>query len=323
MIKDNFWFDKNVLITGISGFVGRAVATFLIKEGANVTGIVKNINNHNNNLLQNCNIMLGDITDYQFMRQVINENEIDIIFHFAAYSIVRISAKDPLNAYAVNVMGTVALLEAARNVGRCTNIIVASSDKAYGDHKKLPYKENSHYLIPNNTYDTSKAAMDMISRSYAKNYDMPIIVTRSANIYGPGDLNFSRIIPNTIRRLLHKEKPILYSDVKQCLREFVYIDDVVSAYDLLARSTNLFGEAFNIGGIDAIEMQDLIELIAEIMGINLEIEIIKRDSLFKEIERQYLDFSKLANATGWKPTIKLSEGLLKTVNWYRGLFFKN
>lgn len=317
---DNFWKNKNVLVTGINGFVGSSVARNLISQGANVTGIVKDINAAHSDLLQRCNIAIGDITSYNFLCNVISSNEIDVIYHLAAYSIVRISANDPLNTYNVNVMGTVNLLEAARNVGRCTNIVVASSDKAYGDHDILPYTEE-FALQPKNTYDTSKACMDMISRSYAHNYNMPISVSRCSNIYGPGDMNLSRLIPNTIRLVLNNKRPMLYNDIENMEREFIFIDDVVWAYDLVGRDPNaLKGMAFNIGGTGPKKIRDVVDSICKLIGKpDIEMDIVKRDSAFKEISKQHIDATLLNKKTGWIPLVGLDNGLDLTIQWYKKL----
>lgn len=310
------WEGKNVLVTGFGGFVGTAMARYLVDAGANVVGLTSAARvswPSNAEGLFPCNVVRADITDYKSMCSVISRYEIDVIFHFAAYAIVRISARDPMTTYNVNVMGTAALLEAARNVGRCSDIIVASSDKAYGDHDELPYRED-FALQPKNTYDTSKACMDMLARSYAKNYGMPIKVTRSSNIYGPGDMNMSRLIPNTIMRLLKGESPRIYTDIENMQREFIYIDDVVRACDVLVGAGQP-GEAYNIGGTGAWKIRDVIELIMEITGKDVPLEVQQRDPEFKEIEKQWIDATKL-EALGWKPLISLDEGLKRTVQWY-------
>lgn len=317
VMMDNFWNGKNVLITGISGFVGSSVARHLLGEGAKVVGLVKDVNRNHGDVLEKCTMVIGDVTDYRLMCETIAAHEIDVIYHFAAFSIVRISARDPMSTYYINVMGTVGLLEAARNVGRCKNIIVASSDKAYGDHEELPYVE-SHALIPKNTYDTSKACMDMIAQSYAHNYDMPISVTRCSNIYGPGDYNFSRIVPNTVLRALAGTPPMLYDDIEKMEREFIYIGDVVEAYDLLGRNPQR--GAFNIGGTGPVRIRDLTKLICELADRpDLEPTIVKREASFKEIGKQYIDASKLKAAVGWVPRTPLQLGIAETVGWYKGV----
>lgn len=318
-MRSGNWSGRNVLITGINGFIGSAVAKQMVKNGANVVGIVTEANNIRKDL-QDCTLYMGDVCNYDFVRQVISYNEITDIFHFAAYAIVRVSAKDPVSAYKVNIMGTVNILEAARTVGNLGNkgcIVVASSDKAYGDHEQLPYKED-FALQPKNTYDTSKACMDMISRTYAHNYGLPVVVTRCSNVYGPGDLNLSRIVPNSIRRVLNGQRAQVYSDVSEMSREFIYIDDVVQAYDMLGYYGAAFkGEAFNIGGGGPTSIYDLVNLITKKVGSTLTPEVIERDSVFKEIQHQYIDAEKMAIKFGWEPKVSLEDGVQKSIDWYK------
>lgn len=318
---DDFWKGKNVLITGVTGFIGSHLARRLRKEGARVVGIVRDIDRVAPALMDRC--LMGDICDYDFVRRAISDNEIEFVFHLAASAIVRISARDPMTTYQVNVMGTVNVLEACRSVGKCTSIVVASSDKAYGDHEELPYKE-THALVPKNTYDTSKACMDMVARSYAHNYDMPVVVTRCSNVYGPGDMNLSRIIPNTINRILSGVPPLLYSDIEKMEREFIYVDDVTNAYLALARVANSdAGQAYNIGGTGPVRIRDLTKLICDKMNRHdLEPEIVQRDNAFREIQRQYIDAGFLCNSTGWNPEVSLDDGISRTVCWYTD-FFRN
>lgn len=319
-VNSSYWKGKKVLVTGISGFVGCRVAERLLENGAEVIGIVKDLNLDQGvgMSLMGAHLECGDICDYEFLRRVISEHEIEVVFHFAAYSIVRVSARDPLSTYKINVMGTVNLLEAIRNVGSTVkSIVVASSDKAYGDHETLPYTELLP-LQPKNTYDTSKACMDLISRSYAHNYGLPLVVTRCSNIYGPGDRNFSRIIPNTIRRIFEGKAPTLYSDVENMEREFIFIDDVVTAYLKLAVvAPQYVGEAFNIGETDPIKIRRLVMLIGEVMGRDAEPEIIPREPAFKEIQRQFIDAAKLTAAIEWVPTTSLAVGIDQTARWIK------
>lgn len=314
---NDFWQGRSVLITGITGFVGSSIAQRLLNEGAEVTGIVKDVRGDERGFMHRCNIALGNITDYDLLRSTISRYEVDTIFHLAANAIVRVAAQDPFSAYDVNVMGTVALLEAARNVGKCRSIVVASSDKAYGDHADLPYRETLA-LQPKNTYDTSKACMDMVARSYAQNYRMPVCVTRCSNIYGPGDRNFSRIIPNTVAKILDGKKPVLYRSIERMEREFIYIDDVVDAFVRLALAGGtVAGEAFNVGGTGPVKIRDLVEKIAALMGKpDIGVEIKDRDEVFKEIERQYIDATKIKECVGWEPMTSLDVGLSKTVDYY-------
>lgn len=314
----DFWAGKRVFVTGLNGFVGSSMSRFLLSEGAQVTGLVHDWSSRHSDVLDRCDVFVGDVTDRSLLQKIISSNEIDVIFHFAAYSIVRISAVDPVSTYATNVMGVVNLLEAARVTGKCSAIVVASSDKAYGDHDELPYLE-THALQPTHTYDTSKACADLVARSYAMNYNMPITVSRCSNIYGPGDYNFSRLIPNSIRRLLDGKAPEIYADVGSMEREFIYIDDVISAYDLAAKHIDVLkGNAFNIGGSGPMSIRDVLEMVCRQMDVDhIEPVIIPRSGVFKEIQRQYIDSSYLRSITGWSQRTPLNEGISRTIDWYR------
>jgi len=308
--------DKNVFITGASGFIGSALARRLVADGANVVCLTKNAGKSQRLLPSSATIVTGNICDYDLMCDVISSHEIEYVFHLAANAIVKTSARDPMSTYRTNVMGTVSLLEAVKNVGRPKKVVVASSDKAYGDHDVLPYTE-SMALQPKNTYDTSKACADLIARTYAHNYDMPIVVTRCSNVYGPGDPNMSRIIPNSINRIARGEPPMLYSDVSEMEREFIYIDDVVSACISLAKSDmKSDGHAYNVGGTGVFSVVSIVEKILKIMGSDLKTTIVQRETIFKEIARQYIDASKLNAVTGWEPLVGIEEGLKHTINWY-------
>lgn len=317
------WWGRRVLVTGASGFLGSNLCRRLAVEGAQVVALVRHQPLETQALeedIPNCVCIEGDVRDYKSMREIISTCQIDTIFHLAAYSIVSISAQDPWNAYDVNIMGTVSLLEAARNVGKCSSIVVASSDKAYGDHITLPYTEDFS-LVPKNTYDVSKACMDMISRSYASNYGMPVAVTRCSNIYGPGDMNLSRLIPNTILRIMRGLSPLIYTDVAQMIREFIYVHDVTSAYEIIGSNVDKFvGVPINIGGNGPSTIIDVISKIQQIMGDKNSTVISPRDSSFKEIQEQWIDSSKLYNLTGWQPSIDLEKGLTLTVDWYKKKF---
>lgn len=308
---------KNVLVTGAGGFIGCQVAHRLLDFGANVVCLTRTFGWQNEIDFNDCTVYEGDVADYDLMCEIISSHEIEYIFHFAANAIVRIAARDPMSTYMTNVMGTVSVLEAARNVGRCKKILVASSDKAYGDHEDLPYTEEMS-LQPNNTYDTSKACADMIARTYAKNYSMPVVVTRCSNVYGPGDQNRSRIVPNTILRILRGERPMLYSDVSEMDREFIYIDDVVNAcIDLILSGDHTNGQAYNIGGTGSVNVADLVQTILNLMDSDLETEIVQREPVFKEIQRQYIDARKLEKDVGWQWSTMLMDGLEKTIQWYK------
>lgn len=303
---------KNILVTGAAGFVGKAIADRLHDLGANVVGIVSDLNHKSPWCAE-----VADITNHDKMRDLVSRYEIDIIYHLAAYSIVKTAAKDPLSTYKVNVLGTVSVLEAARQVGKKgIRVIAASSDKAYGDHEILPYKE-TFPLLPKNTYDVSKACADLISQSYVGNYGLDVIVTRCSNIYGPGDTNYSRLVPNTIRRCLLGKGYQIYNDVAEMYREFIYIDDVVNAYVLLADYSGN-EKVFNIGKNEMTNVGNLAKLIADICQTNLG-EVIEREGSFKEIKKQSIDASLLMKETGWEATTDLIDGFSKTVDWHSKL----
>jgi len=312
------WVDKNVLITGVNGFIGSALARFLEDAGANVVGLSHRTDRRGYNIDL---VEFADVRDVNAMRRIIATNEIEHVFHLAASSIVRSSARDPFGTYDVNVMGTVSVLEACRQVGESVrSIVIASSDKAYGGNA-LPYIESTP-LLASNTYDVSKACADMIARSYASNYDMPVVVTRASNVYGPGDPNASRLIPNTVIRLLRGERPILYSDTARMVREFIHIDDVVSAYELISKHTmdiDLRGHAVNIGGNGPVNVQDVVEMIRDVMKLSDDKStlpiIVERESSFREIREQCIDAGRLERM-GWKRSVSLRDGLTSVVRFY-------
>lgn len=312
-----FWYNKNVLITGANGFIGSSLVNELVSRSANVSCLVnKLISSCKFVNLSNTKIYVGDVVDCDLVRSIISNDEIEFVFHLAANAIVKSSAKDPVNTYNTNIMGTVSVLEAARSVGSCNRILVTSSDKAYGEHKVLPYTEDLP-LIPKNTYDTSKACADMIAGAYANNYNMPIIVTRCCNVYGPGDTNYSRLIPSTIKRLLNDEQPILYAGSVDAKRQFVYINDVVDAFLMLCETKNFHnGESFNIGGLTIHSSEEIIKIVSSLMNSEIKPLLCEKDKTFKEIYEQYMDYSKIQSKIGWVPQIEIKKGLMLTIKWY-------
>ena len=320
----NFWKDKNVLITGINGFVASNIAKSLVSKGANVVGMLKDVSTFNAikemAIEDKVTVTFGDITDSHAVRRTVNKYEVDVCFHLAAMSTVRICSRDPIVAFRTNVEGTWNVLEACKHAKTVKAVVIASTDKCYGVPEKLPYKEGD-MLNGLATYDATKACADIIARSFAYNYNMPVTVTRCCNIYGPGDLNLSRIIPNTIRRVVAGKPAMLWDDSAAMVREFVYIDDVVDAYMKLAEHIDLTGgNAYNVGTMEHIKVEDFVKKIFECMGKKPDIEINERESTFKEIPEQYLDSSLMTVTTGWKPKFDLAAGLQKTVDWYVDFF---
>lgn len=320
----SFWKDKNVLITGINGFVASSLAKRLVDEGATVIGMLKDISSFSNlaelGIEDKVNVTFGDIADYQTVRTAVNKNEVDVCFHLAAVSTVRICSRDPMVAFETNVKGTWNVLEACRTSKTVRSIVVASTDKCYGVPERLPYREGD-VLNGLATYDATKACTDIVARSFAYNYNMPVSVTRCCNIYGPGDLNLSRIIPNTIRRVAAGKPAMLWSDSASMVREFIYIDDVVDAYAKIAEHIDITkGKAYNVGTLEHIRVEDFVKELFVCMGKEPDIEIKQRDSEFKEIPEQYLDSTRIKQDVGWEPKYTLDTGLKKTVEWYVDLF---
>lgn len=307
----------NVLVTGHTGFLGGVILSKLIKEGNKTVGIVRDVPSCSNGQKPDI-IAHGDIRDFNFVRRVIADYAIEEIYHCAAQAIVGSCANDPLTTYDINVMGTCNLLEACRTSGQTVrSVVVSTSDKAFG-HAAIPYTESTS-LNPLFTYETSKACQQLITLSYFYNYNVPTKVVASSNIYGPGDPNMSRIIPNTITRLARGEKAMLNSGVADYIREFVYVDDVADAFITVARKGQN-GNLYCCGGTEHLPVLDLMINICETMGVDPEksIQTFERPVLLKEIEKQCIDSSKL-RSLGWSPKVSLKKGIKKTIEYYTSL----
>jgi len=302
---------KRILITGTNGFLANRLIDFC--EG-DVHGISR-YDNHKTNKNKKVTTHYGDILDLEFVKRVLSDNEIDTVFHLAAQSIVRIANSNPLNCFSSNIMGTVIVLEAVRQINPKIKVICASSDKAYGEHTTLPYYEDMA-LQSGDPYSTSKACGDLVAQSYHKTYGLNVNIVRSANIYGHGDMNLSRLIPNAITKILNGEKPVVYSGVLGYKREFIFIDDVCKAYTCIAEKGKA-GEAYNTGTGDVYRVGGLIEKICELMNWNEGIDIVQKS--FPEITTQYLSSEKIKQL-GWAPQILMGEGLKKTIDWYKNKF---
>ena len=304
---------QNVLVTGSNGFVGSALCERLLGMGKNVVGLVRDRNyKSRRDILDRCSIVYGDLRDYDVVRYAVSKYEIDSIFHLGAITILRMATFDPKTCYQTNVMGTVNVLEAARECGHVKKIVSISSDKAYGNHDIMPYKED-FALLASDPYSTSKSCTDLISQSYAYTYGMDVSVLRAGNIFGPGDLNKSRLIPGSILRGLEGQAPVIYKGVGNYKREFMYIDDVIDAY-LCVQERGLPGEAYNVGGSGFQNIFATMEMIIEELGLDLEPEIVEKE--FIEIKNQWLDSSKL-ESLGWECKFKIREGLKAAIEWYR------
>jgi CDP-glucose 4,6-dehydratase len=321
-MSSSFWKNRNAFVTGATGFVGAHIARMLVEEGARVVCLQRDAVRANSldlfDLRRRVTVINGSVEDLALMERVINEYEIEAVFHLAAQAIVGVANRSPFSTFEANVRGTYSLLEACRRVETIQRVVVASSDKAYGSHEQLPYNED-YPLLGLFPYDASKACTDIIARSYAHTYRTPVVVSRFANIYGPGDMNLSRIIPGAIVSALRNEAPIIRSDGTP-IREFIYVDDVARGYLLLAEKIDkVIGEAFNFGAGEAIQMLDLVKRIIRLAGKEGRVEprVTLQRKIEREIDVQYLSAEKAEARLGWRAEIDLDEGLKRTIEWYR------
>lgn len=309
---------NTILITGAAGFIGSMLAQRLVPEAADGrTRLI--LLYHQSNPLRELRApgvvtVRGSLNDYTFMSDLISRYEVNTIYHFASNSIVRKCANDPMNAYLTNVMGTVTLLEAVRNAGINTveRIVLFTSDKVYG-HAEPPYNETTAF-VPKYTYESTKACQDIAAQNYLHNYGLPINIVRSSNVYGPGDPNITRIIPNCIRSIRRGDQPIIFTGVKDYVREFVHVDDVIEGLLLIARSAGR-GEVYCVGGTETISIIELVETICRLMDYHGGIAIVEKPSNFQEIREQSIDSTKL-RSLGWSPEYSLEQGLRSCIASY-------
>ena len=320
-MEQDFWRDRNVFVTGCTGLVGSWLTMALVETGANVVGLIRDWVPRSNlnwsGLTQRITTVRGDVTDYLLIERALGEYEIDTVFHLAAQTIVSIANRNPLSTFETDIKGTWTVLEACRRSPLVKRIVVASSDKAYGDQDRLPYDESAP-LQGRHPYDVSKSCADLIAQAYGTTYGLPVTVTRCGNIYGGGDLNWNRVVPGTMRSVLRGERPVIRSDGKMT-RDYLYVDDIVHAYMLLAQTLDdpaLCGQAFNFGMDDP---KSVLEIVRAIIAISdyPELDPIILNEASNEIEKQYLSSEKAGRTLGWEPRYSLEEGLRRTMAWYR------
>jgi CDP-glucose 4,6-dehydratase len=318
----NFWRDRNIFVTGASGLLGSWMVEELLRREARVTCLIRDwvagSKLIDEGALTRCNVVRGDLEDLQVVIRAINEYEIDSVFHLGAQTIVGTAARSPLSTFEANIRGTWNVLEACRECPKLVErVVVASSDKAYGSHSALPYKENTP-LRGRFPYDVSKSCADLIAASYFHTYRTPVAVTRCGNLFGGGDLNFNRLVPGTIRSALKNEPPIIRSDGRY-IRDYFYVADAVNAYLHLAEKLPgdaFLGQDFNFGTETPVSVLDLVQKITSLAGMaHLSPKILSEANL--EIREQYLDCSKAKQMLDWHPMFTLDAALKETIGWYR------
>jgi CDP-glucose 4,6-dehydratase len=319
-----FWRDRPVFVTGATGLLGGAIVRHLVDAGADVVCLVRDWVPRSemvaSGLIDRVGVVRGDVTDQDTIERALGEYDVVTVLHLAAQAIVGVANRNPLSTFESNVRGTWVMLEACRRSPLVRQIIVASSDKAYGDHDVLPYTEDAP-VLGQHPYDVSKSCADLIARSYAKSFGLPVCVTRCGNFYGGGDLNWNRLVPGTIRSVLRNERPVIRSDGKY-IRDYIYVDDGSRAYTLLAEQLGarpeLAGEVFNFSYERQMDVMALVQAILRAMGSTLTPDV--RNEATNEIRNQYLDASKAKAVLGWKPAYTLEESLGATIDWYRRYF---
>ncbi len=320
----DFWRDRPVFVTGATGLVGSWLVSRLAQAGADVTCLVRDWVPQSalvrEGKLSSFKVVHGDLRDQALLERALGEYEISTIFHLGAQTIVGTANRNPVPTFEANIAGTWALMEAARRTPTIKQVVVASSDKAYGACDTLPYDESTP-LQGRHPYDVSKSCADLIAQTYAHSYGMPVTVTRCGNFYGGGDLNWNRIVPGTIRAALRGERPVIRSD-GQFVRDYFYVEDGAACYTQLAEKMgdegHFKGHAFNFSNEIQVTVLELVERLLKAMGSDLKPEV--RNEASNEIRHQYLSAAKARRELSWAPLFTLDQGLERTIAWYREFF---
>ncbi len=317
----SFWRDRPTFVTGATGLVGGWLVRRLLDLGADVVCLVRDRVPQSElaraRLADRVKIVAGDVCDRELVERALGEYEIDTVFHLAAQTIVGIANRNPTSTFESNIAGTWRLFEACRRSPKVKQIVLASSDKAYGEHAQLPYDEETP-LQGSHPYDVSKSCADLIAHSYANTFGLPVVITRCGNFYGGGDLNWNRIVPGTIRSVLRGQRPVIRSD-GQFVRDYFYVEDGAIAYTLLAEKLaedpSLAGQAFNFSNELQVNVMDLVRRVLAQLGSALEPDV--RNEASHEIRHQFLSAHKARERLGWSARFSLDEGLAQTIAWYR------
>lgn len=317
-LTHDFWLDRSVFVTGATGFVGSWLVKKLLANGARVVTLVQESDPAADSYNSESATVFGDLEDYQKLEKAVSQYQPDVVFHLGAQAIVGEAQMQPLQTFETNVRGTYNLLEACRvHRNKVRRIVVASSDKAYGEHQNLPYTEDMG-LRGRFPYEVSKTCADLISQTYYHSYGLPVVIARCGNIFGGGDLNWSRIVPGTIKSLLSGERPVIRSD-GHFVRDYMYVEDVVEGYLCMAGKLDhpkTPGEAFNFCNEAPLSVLELVETIQDLMDCShIEPRILNHAN--GEIHSQYLSAAKARDFLGWKPQFDLRSGLAETIEWYR------
>jgi CDP-glucose 4,6-dehydratase len=320
LVVNGFWRDRPTFVTGGTGLVGGWLVRRLVDAGADVVCLVRDWVPQSElvrgRLIERAKVVRGDVADQALLERVLGEYEIDTVIHLAAQTIVTIANRNPVSTFETNIGGTWSLLEACRRSATVKQIVVASSDKAYGDQDELPYTERTP-LRGQHPYDVSKSCGDLIAQAYATTYDLPVAITRCGNFYGGGDLNWNRIVPGTIRSVLRNERPVIRSDGNY-VRDYFYVEDGAAAYMLLAERLaerpDLRGHAFNFSNEIQVTVLELVDRILRLMHSELTSDI--RYESTNEIRHQWLSAAKARDVLNWRPLFDLAEGLQRTLSWY-------
>jgi CDP-glucose 4,6-dehydratase len=321
-MKHSLWLDRNVFVTGGTGLLGSSLVRELVGAGARVTCLVRDwvpdSNFYRSGLDRKVRCINGAVEDRSLLERILGEYEIETVFHLAAQTIVGIANRNPISTFETNIQGTWNLLEACRRSPHIKQIVVASSDKAYGDQEQLPYDETMP-LKGAYPYDVSKSCADLICQTYSVTYGLPVCVTRCGNFYGAGDLNWNRVVPGTIRSVIRGERPIIRSD-GTFVRDYFYVEDGAKAYIHLAEQMiakpEILGESFNFSNEIQLTVFQIVEKILSLMGKAAELPPVVLGEGSHEILRQYLSAQKARTMLGWSPAYTLEEGLIETIRWY-------